>query len=243
MLARELGVPYIKRNRSSLTELFAEYNHASAVIITKQDWRYEDHEGHVFFFHPSMSILRIKHILKGEPDSLIASAGIEPGDTVLDCTLGMGADAIVASFVTGEKGRVVGLESEPAIAAIVRHGLQTYDSKRKAVNEAMRRIEVIQTDYREYLKQCPDQSFDVIYFDPMFRQTIKESSAMQALKPLANHAPLDPESVAEARRVARKAVLLKERVMSGEFERLGFTVIKKAAHYAWGIITPEEGGK
>jgi hypothetical protein len=240
-LASKLGVPFIERKRASLNELFSELHQEKACIVTKQEWRYEDIQGHVFFFHPNMSILRIKHLIKGMPDSFIQSSGMEQGDHILDCTLGMGADAIVSSFVVGEQGRVVGLESEPAIAAIVQHGLKTYDSKRKPVNEAMRRIEVVQADYDSYLRESPDCSYDIVCFDPMFRQTVKESAAMQALKPLANPAPLNKWAVKEALRVARKAVLLKERVVSGEFERLGFQVVKEASNYAWGIIKPREG--
>jgi 16S rRNA (guanine1516-N2)-methyltransferase len=238
-LAQQLGVPLIERKRNSLADLFASLGESQAIIVRKQDWRYEDKQGNVFFFHPNMSILRIKHILQGKSDSLINSSGITEGDEVLDCTLGMGADAIVSSFIVGETGRVVGLESEPAIAAIVKQGLATYDSKRPAVNAAMRRIEVIQMDYLCYLQQCPDRSFDYVYFDPMFRQTIKESAAMQSLRPIANLAPVPQAAVDEAVRVARKAVLLKERVKSGEFERLGFTVEKKASNFAWGVIRVE----
>ena len=95
---------------------------------------------------------------------------------------------------------------------------------------------MVQACYQTYLKQLEDQSFDVVMFDPMFRKTVKQSSAMQMLKPLANPAPLDQESVEEAVRVARRAVLLKERPKSGEFERLGFTIVKVSSHYAWGVI-------
>lgn len=58
------------------------------------------------------------------------------------------------------------------------------------------------------------------------------------LKELADPNPLDPDSVREAVRVARKRVVLKERLMSGEFERLGFRVVKEASNHAFGIIEP-----
>ena len=235
-LACDWNVPFVKRGRQSLQALFIETKSDQAVIVSKDGWRYEDQEGNSFFFHPNMSALRIKHLANGEPDSMVTVAGLKKGDHVLDCTLGMGADSIVASFVVGEKGRVVALESEPVIAAIAGHGLQTYRTERKALNEAMRRVEVVQARYQSYLKQLKDQSFDVVMFDPMFRETMEQSSAMQMLKPLANPDPLDQESVQEAVRVARRAVLLKERPKSGEFERLGFTIVKASSNYAWGVI-------
>ncbi|MBH8598332.1 class I SAM-dependent methyltransferase [Thermoactinomyces sp. CICC 10523] len=239
-LAASLGVRYISRERASLPDLFQQTGLERAVIVTKKEWRYEDKEGNQFFFHPNMSALRIKQLIGGDTDAMVSVAGMREGDRVLDCTLGMGADSIVASFAVGPSGRVVALESEPVIAAIVKHGLHSYQTQRKELDRAMRRVEVIQSDYRTYLKQCADESFDIVMFDPMFRETVKASAAMQQLKPLANPAPLDQESVAEAVRVAKKAVLLKERVKSGEFERLGFVVAKESSQFAWGVIRKGE---
>jgi 16S rRNA (guanine1516-N2)-methyltransferase len=149
-LASYLGVPFVHRGRDSLSDLFVRAGKNEAVIVTKQGWRYENQDGHQFFFHPNMSALRIKHLMKGESDPLVTSSGMQPGDHVLDCTLGMGADAIVSSFVVGEKGKVVGLESQPVIAALVKQGLKTYQTDREYLNQAMRAIEVIQADYRFY---------------------------------------------------------------------------------------------
>jgi 16S rRNA (guanine1516-N2)-methyltransferase len=191
---------------------------------------------HRFFFHPNLSIVRLKQWFKGENDAMVRVAGLREGDHVLDCTLGMGSDAIVASFVTGESGRVVGLESEPLLAQMVADGLCNYVSGRPAIDMAMRRIEVINCNYRTYLAQSESDSFDVVVFDPMFRQTVYRSKAMQMLKPLANPNAVDPESVEHAMRVAKRRVLLKERCNSDEFARLGFTVVHRSSSYAWGVI-------
>jgi hypothetical protein len=99
---------------------------------------------------------------------------------------------------------------------------------------------VIQADYRHFLRTLPDRSFDIVMFDPMFRQTILESTAMQMLRPLANSEPLDEASVREAVRVARRVVLFKERPESGEFERLGFTKARESSQFTWGVIRVEE---
>lgn len=239
-LAADWNVPFLMRDRKSLQVLFENMKTDRAVIVGKNEWRYEEKSGYTFYFHPNMSALRIKNLADGEPDRLVTTAKLSEGDHVLDCTMGMGADAIVASYVVGASGRVVALESEPVIAEIVRHGLKVYDTDRKSLNQAMRRVEVVSTTYQTYLKQCQDQSFDVVVFDPMFRETVKRSAGIQMLKPLANSTPLDQASVREALRVARKAVLLKERPKSGEFERLGFTITKSSSSYAWGVI--EKGG-
>lgn len=238
-LAKRLQIPYVRREKGSMKKLYDRFKDPEAVIVAKNDWRYEHRDGHTFFFHPNMSALRIKHLTQGKPDALVEVAALRPGDVVLDCTLGMGADAIVASYVVGERGKVIGLESQPVIAALVEHGLQTYASDRERLVAAMRRIEVREGSYRDLLPTFADNSVDVVIFDPMFRETVKESVAMQALKPLANPAPLDERSVAEAKRVARRAVLFKERPKSGEFERLGFAIEKHSSQFAWGIWRKE----
>src|SRR5690606_3686381 len=148
-----------------------------------------------------------------------------------------------AAFVAGPEGKVVALESQPVIAALVEHGMRTYVTDRAEPTEAMRSVEVVCADYRDYLPRLPDKSFDIVMFDPMFGATGRESSAMRALRRLANPAPLEPESVKEAVRVARRAVLLKERRGSEELSRLGFRIAKEASTYAFGMIEVEgEGG-
>ena len=148
---------------------------------------------------------------------------LKPGMDVLDCTLGFGADAIVASSVVGDSGSVTGLESQPLIEAVVGYGLANYTNDTDAVIAAMRRVKTVCTEAYEYLKAQPDNSVDVIYFDPMFRHPFAESKNIAPLRPVANKNPLTLETIAEARRVARQRVVLKESSKSREFARLGFT--------------------
>ncbi|PTM58892.1 putative SAM-dependent methyltransferase [Desmospora activa DSM 45169] len=235
-IAERIGAPVLNRENRSLAALFREQGAEAAVVVGPEGARWENSAGDRFRFHPNLSALRVKELRQGGRDALVQVAQLQPGDQVLDCTLGLGADAIVASYVTGASGRVVGLESQPVIAALVEYGLDRYPASSSALAEAMKRIEVNIADYREYLSQCPDQSFDVVWFDPMFRRTVTRSSGIQPLKTLANPAPLDQRSVTEACRVARRRVILKERRGSEQFERLGFRVEKEASHHAFGVI-------
>ncbi|SHE38502.1 Putative SAM-dependent methyltransferase [Seinonella peptonophila] len=239
-LAESLQIPYVPREKRTLRKMFIELEQKEAIIVSRITWRYERKDGYCFQFHPSMSALRIKQLQLGGIDSLQRAAKIEQGDTVLDCTLGMGADAIVASFLVGEEGEVLALESQPIIAHLVRHGLATFQTDRKVLKDAMQRVKVMQIDYREYLKSCKSASFDYVIFDPMFRETIHASQSMQQLKQLANPHPLDQASVQEAWRVARKAVLLKERLKSEQFQLLGFHELFPSSQYAWGVKRKEE---
>jgi 16S rRNA (guanine1516-N2)-methyltransferase len=207
-----------------------------AIVVYKNKWSYRNRRGETFFFHPNMSILRIKQLQRGGSDSLIQVSDIKEGDRVLDCTLGLGADTVVSSFVIGKKGNVVALESELIIATLVKQGLNNYQSGNIEVDEAMRRITVVHGNYKDYLKEAEDKSLDVILFDPMFEETVETSTAIQALKPLANHHHLDRETVQEAIRVARKKIVLKARSQSEAFHYLGFQIVKKTSSYALGVL-------
>ena len=185
-----------------------------------------------------MSYVRVKRLRKGEPDPLVQLAGVRPGDAVLDCTAGLAGDSIVFSYACGAQGSVTALESEPVLHAIVREGLQSYESPLQDVNEAFRRIRTVREDHASYLAAQPDNSYDIVYFDPMFRDPVHESSSISPLRGLANHDALNEDIVREARRVARRAVMLKESNNSPEFERLGFTrcAVKKTSAVGYGVI-------
>ena len=87
-------------------------------------------------------MIRIKRLLQGESDPYLVAGNITTGSTVLDCTLGLGADAIVASSTVGECGRVVALEDNRFLAFLVAHGLSTWEDGENSIIQAMRRVEV-----------------------------------------------------------------------------------------------------
>lgn len=57
-----------------------------------------------------MAELRIKNIIDGNPDHMTTVMGLTKGMSALDCTLGLGTDAIVASYIAGESGLIQALE-------------------------------------------------------------------------------------------------------------------------------------
>ena len=222
--AQNLGISYVPRGTLSLPEL-RERHDAPCILVAKSGTLMLETPDGELFFHPNMSHLRVKNLRKGQHDNMAQAMGLAPGMSVLDCTLGFGADAIVASFVTGEEGRVVGLEKSPLIAAVTAHGLATFERENEVMTAAMRRIEVVNTDAFDYLRAQPDNAFDVVYFDPMFRHPLLQSENMNPLRYAADHDPVSEEMMAEARRVARRRVVLKETSKSTEFARLGFPEI------------------
>ncbi|GGF89679.1 class I SAM-dependent methyltransferase [Paenibacillus abyssi] len=238
-LADEFSAVYATRRNHSLKKLMEQHNDPKLLVVSDHDLRYYDGQEPPLYFHPSMAFVRIKRLRKGESDPMLDVSGCAPGDHVLDCTAGLASDAFVFSYAVGPQGKVTALESEPVLAAIIREGMRLYDTGFEDANEALRRIEVRSEDHRETLGLLPDNSYDIVYFDPMFRKPIEQSSSLQPLRSLANHHELLAVSVHEARRVARKAVVLKEHKDSPEFERLGFKRVHvNTSKIAYGVIRP-----
>lgn len=235
--ADELGVPLVDRQRDSISDLKRKYSVEQVLIAKKGAFTLDTADGELFF-HPNMAQIRLKNIRNGQGDRLVEAMGLTEGMEVLDCTLGFGADAIVESYAVGETGRVVGLEASPVIALITGYGLQHFLATNYLMHAALRRIEVHNMEYLEFLRQQPDKSFDVVYFDPMFRHPLMESHNINPLRLVADHRPLCEEAVAEARRVARRRIVMKENSRSLEFKRLGFTLFAngKYSKISYGII-------
>jgi hypothetical protein len=237
-VAEQLGSKYVPRGNSSVRKLEERYRDPGILLVTNREWRYYSGGAGPLFFHPSLSLVRVKRLMRGESDPMIEASGAKPGDAVLDCTAGLASDAIVFSYIAGQDGRVTALESEFPLYVIVKEGLASHTTQIRELDEAMRRIELKHVHHLAELRQLPDNSYDIVYFDPMFRRPVKESSGIAPLRPFANTEPLQPEAVEEAARVARRSVVLKEQVDSGEFERLGFRKqVRSGANIAYGVIS------
>ncbi|MDD2586144.1 MAG: class I SAM-dependent methyltransferase [Syntrophomonadaceae bacterium] len=215
----ESGVKYVPRNRRSLGVLAAE-NGARGVIVWHANGPVLYIGDNKFYFHPSMAKVRLSAYRNtGTLDPMIKAFAIEEDDKILDCTLGLGADAVVASYFAPQ-GEITGIESSTTIAGIIKWGMKLYQSGMPWLDNAIKKIEVINSEHYTYLKQQQDNSYDIVYFDPMFRKPLLKSQPLSGLRVLANHEPLSPETIKEAIRVARKRVVIKEMVSSLEFERL-----------------------
>lgn len=224
----KLQIPLVERQNISIKNL-AELHKVKYVLVAKKNSlrlvaikNSSQTANDEIFFHPSLAHLRIKNILNGEGDRLIETMELQCGMKVLDCTLGLGADAIVESYIVGDEGSVTALEISPYLAAVVEHGLKNFTEDNDNVINAMRRIKVINVNYLDFLKGAEDKSFDVVYFDPMFRHSLERSSSLNPIREVADHGALNVEAIEEARRVAKYRIVLKENAKSLEFARLGF---------------------
>jgi 16S rRNA (guanine1516-N2)-methyltransferase len=186
----------------------------------------------VMAWSPGMGALRAKRVAKqlalgrprvpAERDPFFEAADLRPGDAVLDCTLGLGADALVAAVAVGAAGRVVGIEGSVPLAAWVAEGLARHG------DPAAARIEIRAGDHGAILASLPDRCFDVVCFDPMFRHARAEPGGFDVVRFLADARPLTREAVAQARRVARRWVLVKDGAPGWDLARLGLTPMPSA---------------
>lgn len=218
-IADELDIQFIVRNKRSVEKMHADEQSDILVALKERLEFYPVGKAEPFFFHPNSAAFRTKRPLERDP--LIEVSGLEKGDNFLDCTLGMASDAITASQHVGSDGKVVGCESNANIAFVISAGLQRYSSM-PHLTEAMRRIQVVAENSVTYLKALESDSFDVIYMDPMFTEEIREASNFTPVRNSADMGQLTEEWVSEAKRVAKKAVVMKAHFRSQDFEKFGF---------------------
>lgn len=225
-LAELLGAPLVTRE-GSLAALCAAAGVPGVITVGPQRVTYhEPARGFEYFYHPSMAKVRLHNCRRGRPDPLLQALDLAPGDTLLDCTLGRASDALVCAWALGDTGRIVGLEVSPVIAALTLDGLTHYEDPSALLTACLRRIEGHWADYHTTLALCPDRACDVVYFDPLFHAAVTEAQAMGPLRELADPAPLTAEALAQAARVARRRVVIKQRRGTPLWRELGLTAIQ-----------------
>lgn len=236
-LALELDCEFFPRGQSTIAQLKRSCGENEVIVVEEDALKLATENGAELFFHPNIAHIRISSLLNGKKDRLLEVAEVKEGDVVLDCTMGLATDSIVLSYAVGESGLIMALESVRAVSLVVQFGLQSYVSDIEELEDAMKRIRVIHEDHFAYLKRLPDKSVDIIYFDPMFRCALK-TVGLAPIKEIANYAAIKIEAIDEARRVARKKIVFKEQLNSGEFERLRFQVFEKnkKARFHYGVI-------
>lgn len=209
--AAELSAPFVSRFGLSVEDVFAKSEAARLLIVGADHLRLQDRaSGTEYFFHPNLFQVRAANVLRGAPDHFLEATQLAPGDSLLDCTLGFASEAALAALAVGETGQVTGLESVPELALVTRAGVGRFVLHSQTLTAALRRVQVVTADSAAYLPGCPDSSVDVVYFDPFFEHRLSGSEvSVSPLFVFGNPAPLQPDTVAEARRVARRRVVIK----------------------------------
>jgi 16S rRNA (guanine1516-N2)-methyltransferase len=232
--------PFVVRNQRTLQRLFTEEKVGTVIVADRQPKLYStDDLLHPLFFHPGMAQQRLIRMRKGEADRLVSVSGLSPGDVVVDATFGLGIDSLVLAAAVGVTGKVIGLESSLCLARLFTFAQATVPTPYPMVDPLLNRIQVRIGCHTNVLKEMGDNSVDVVYFDPMFRQAPKSDSGLDVARPWANPTALDDEAWLHAQRVARRSVVLKERLGSGQFERFGVEPDKRTQKFAFGVWRKE----
>lgn len=178
-VSTELSLQQVTRNKRSIKKMHADESADLLICLKERLEFYPLGKTEPFFFHPNSAAYRTKRLL--EEDPLVVVSNLKPGDSFLDCTLGLASDSLVASQRVGKGGRVIGCESHPILAYVVQQGLKQY-SEMPHLIDAMKRIEVVSGDAVSFLKKLESDSIDVIYMDPMFTEEIQKQQTLQHLK-------------------------------------------------------------
>jgi len=212
-LAKQLNVKYVSRRHLVQRE-------GEAMLIVESDRISALKDGKRLFFHPSLAIIRRANIRSGERDYLIESLDLKGDERILDCTLGLGSEAILIAYFL-PRGKVIGLENSPLIKIVVEEGMKHANFPQKWVTEAVKKIEVFKADYKEYIRKT-EEKFDCVYVDPMFEHPGYSSSAINSLRPFADNSTIDTKDIEVMKRIAKKRIVVKARWNDSVFERYEF---------------------
>lgn len=213
--AARFGLTAAQRRDRTIPELVSAANDAPVLVLGKARADLVC-RGRTYRASVGMAFLRLVRAQKGETDPLVKAAGLKQGDRVLDATLGLGGDALVAAHATGAP--VLGLEASPVLAAFVTAALRRVHAPGRV---AAGLIQVSCADHRTVLKEMLARTVDVVLFDPMFRSAAEAGPLFELVRQLGDPAPLTGETMREARRVARRGVLVKDAPPGVELARLG----------------------
>jgi 16S rRNA (guanine1516-N2)-methyltransferase len=233
-------IPFVSRKDRSIGRIFADESCEAIVVMNRAPAVYHITASETpLFFHPNMAAQRILRIRRGEPDRLISCARIEAGDTVVDATLGLGADSLVLSAAVGENGQVISLESEDVLFQLFRFAKEHGNEKYPDIVPYLSRIHVILANHNEWLKRQKPNSVDVVYFDPMFQSPQTNSAGLLPIRPFADRAPLSESAFFHATRIARKCVVVKEHTHAKVFRQFHLQANKTYSSISYGVWNKE----
>lgn len=202
--ARQLSanrhLPFVERNAQSIASLL---DGGLVALVVSNDEVYLETPGGQLRFHLGTAFIRLKAFERGELDPMLRAAQVEAGDRILDTTFGLGRDARVIARAAGPSGAVTGIESSAGLFHLADLGLAVDNHADSAP------IGLIHGDALEYLSTCADSTFDVVLIDPMFTEATSSDRGFELLRTVADPTSLSQRWVHEARRVARRWVVIK----------------------------------
>lgn len=235
--AESLQIPYTVRE-GTLEEMALRL-HMEGFLIYGKTLPYFWTGGEEYHFHLGTSVLRTEQMRRGNQDRLCRLLPSRGNLSVLDATFGQGGDSAVMSWFLKDRGRVTSLEKSTALYEVGRAGLSSFQDKDETLTEALRRIHLLHEDFHLFLQKAEPKSYDVIYFDTMFRAPVKRSeNRIEGFRKAASYDRLDEEILHLALHIARKRIIVKERPFSPLFAGGLFTSLHyhKGQSTTYGVI-------
>ncbi len=245
-LAAWFNCPRVARRDRSIAQVLADERADVLVVADRQPVLYTAESGDEgLYFHPSFAWQRVSQWRRGEPERLLLAADIRPGDIVVDATLGRGTDTLVFAAAVGRAGQVIAIEASWPLLRLFEDALTSgaawYSDTMKSLRQDAATITLCHSDHSLWLTEQPDNSVDVVYFDPMFRHATKRRSEVEAVRSFATALAVRDDAWREAQRVARRCVVLKERPGFGQFERFGLTPDRPHGRTAFAVWKKPRG--
>ena len=128
--------------------------------------------------------------------------------SVFDATLGLAGDALHVASVL-ESVVITGNEGAPVMHALLQEGLPRLAREPLTAAAARIHLPAHAGDSTAALRALPDDSVDVVMLDPMMRRPLKAAPTFDLVRYFAVTTMATPELLLQARRVARRRVVLK----------------------------------
>lgn len=201
-LAATWDLPVVERHRGSVAT--ARGTAATALVCTEEGLVAETAHGRLAF-HQGTAAKRLRTLRHGGTDPLIRAGGLRPGDRVLDATLGLGRDALVAAWAVGADGEVLGVEADLVLAVLADDGFAG-----SVPRPGSAPVRVRHGDSRQVLAAtaAAGERVDVVLLDPMFTDPRASDHGFALARDHTVPTPLTPEWVELARAVARRSVVV-----------------------------------
>lgn len=217
-LASEWQLPYVERGHASLRRL-AERTRIFHWLVQLQRGLVATDGKTRLEFHLQMAKLRALNWERKRQDHFADLLHEVSPERFLDATFGRGSDAIMAAYTLPENVEIIALEKSFPVYAVGRDGLRSMQvPEAAALTAALRRIHLLHADVSDYLKKQPDNRFDVIYFDFMFHHTVSQTNNLADLRIFAAQSGLDEILWEDAKRVAKKRIIVKNRPFASWFK-------------------------
>jgi len=199
--AARWGLTYAERNNQGLAAILPPGG--AALVHSNTDVHIATLDGRLYH-HLGTAFIRLKSLERGDGDPLVRAGDLVAGDHILDTTFGLGRDSTVAARAIGPTGHITAVESSTALFHLANETL-----KEGNPDEHSAPVQLVHDDALAVLLRQPASSTDVVLIDPMFTTPKNSDAGFELLRAVADTTPLSQQWVRQARRVARRVVVVK----------------------------------